>query len=64
MHVCWLFSLFEVGIDPVGDWIDLASLHQSLDGLGDLGSRELSEYLLLFDVLYDPVLLKTQLSTL
>ena len=40
---CWLISLSEVGIDPVGDWIDLASLHQSLNGLGDLGGRELSE---------------------
>ena len=57
-------SLFEVGIDSVGNWIDLASLHQSLNGLGDLGGRELLEYLLLFDVLYDPVLLKTQFSTL
>ena len=57
-------SLFEVGIDFIGNWIDLTSLNQSVDSLDDLGDWEMSECILPFDVLYNPVLLKTKLCTL
>ena len=73
MHLLWLWgimlesiwlSLFEVGIDSIGNWIDLTSLNQSVDGFDDLGDWEMLECILPFDVLYDPVLLKTKLCTL